>query len=308
MAKKVVESTDEAVKRALLTIATSETPLRLAGKGEHPPVFAKANKEAVAVLTDADRPLVVESGSGKAVSVALTAAGFELIAGALPEDKVGSVAKGLAAGLSLTDRIAFLQEIVRRTPPAAAELLPIIETAAAEEKAEADERAKHAAIQRQRDAATLEALEKWKAVIVSRKTGRIEALRRELAAEGAEPDAELPKKVTHKHEEAVAKPTPTSAEDTTFLRQVGRRLVSSWLETWDPNKPEARQFLEAAIWNVSEFKQLGEVGEQVSFDGRYHEGGAGLFTKSSAKVTRPGWSLQEGEGEYVLAKAQVVPA
>jgi hypothetical protein len=315
VAKKAAANTEELVKQALVALATADTPMRLIGKGDHPALLAgtpAANKDVIARLKDEAAPLVVEAGAAKKATVALTAAGFAHVAAALPEEKVGPAARAIAESLPLAERVAFLQEIVRRTPPAAAELLPVIEAAAAEEKVAAEARTKAAALQRERDAATLEAIERWKAVIVSRKAARIAALQQELAAEGAEPIA-LP--VVAKAEEkpaprpaAVALPQPESADDTTFQRQVARRLVSAWLETWDPDRPEARQFLEAAIWNVAEFKQVGEAGAEVKFDGRYHEGPAGLFTNTPAAVTRPGWVLQEGDdGEYILAKAKVVP-
>lgn len=313
--KKAAADTDELVKQALLALATADGPMRLVGKGEYPALLAgtaAANKDVLAKLQQDGAVLVVETGAAKKATAALTAAGFAHVAGAIPEEKVGAAAKQLALGLPLTERIAFLQDIVRRTPPAAAELLPVIEAAAVEENAAAEARVKAAALQRERDAATLEAIKRWEAVIVSRKAARIAALQQELAAEGAEPIA-LP--VVAKVEEKpaprpapVAVPQPESADDTTFQRQVARRLVSAWLETWDPDRSEARQFVEAAIWNVAEFKQVGDVGEEVKFDGRYHEGPAGLFTNTPARVTRPGWVLKEGDdGEYILAKARVVP-
>ncbi|VTT99423.1 unnamed protein product [Gemmataceae bacterium] len=315
MAKKAAANTEELVKQALIALATADGPMRLIGKGDHPALLAgtaAANKDVIARLQHEGAPLIAESGAAKKATVSLTAAGFALVAGAIPEEKVGPAARAIAESLPLAERVAFLQEIVRRTPPAAAELLPVIEAAAVEEKAAAEARVKAAAAQRERDAATLEAIKRWEAVIVSRKAARIAALQQELAAEGAEPVA-LP--VVAKAEEkpaprpaAVAVPQPESADDTTFQRQVARRLVSAWLETWDPDQPGPRQFLEAAIWNVAEFKQVGDAGEDVKFDGRYHEGPAGLFTNSPAKVTRPGWVLKEGDdGEYILAKARVVP-
>lgn len=137
MAKKAAVNTDELVKQALVSLATAETPMRLVGKGDHPPLLAgtpAANKDVLARLKDDAAPLIAESGTAKKATVSLTAAGFALVAGAIPEEKVGPAARAIAKALPLAERVAFLQEIVRRTPPAAAELLPVIEAAAAEEK------------------------------------------------------------------------------------------------------------------------------------------------------------------------------
>ncbi|MBA4187525.1 MAG: hypothetical protein C0467_05845 [Planctomycetaceae bacterium] len=314
MAKKAAVNTDELVKQALQKLLASDVPLRFTGKGEHQALFAStagANKDVIARIKDEAKPLVAEVGIGKTATVQLTAAGFAFVVESLPEDKVGVAAKQIALGLPLAERISFLQEIVRRTPPAAAELLPVIEAATVEELAAVEKHAKEAAEQRKRDTVTLEAIERWKQVIESRRAARIAALQQELAAEGAEPE-ELPQRKAAvvpvaRTAEPGTQPVPSTPEEIGFQRQVARRLVSSWLETWDPDKPEVRQFLEAAIWNVSEFRQVGDVGQEVKFDGKYHEGGAGLFTNSAAKVVRPGWVLQEADdGEYVLAKAQVV--
>jgi len=69
---------------------------------------------------------------------------------------------------------------------------------------------------------------------------------------------------------------------------------------------EAREFLESAIWNINGFKPVGEVGQRLSFDGRYHEGGSNLFTGDLVKIVRPGWLFEEADdSEYVVLKAQV---
>jgi hypothetical protein len=309
VAKKVVDI-DALVKESLLKIANASGPLRLAGKGEDT-VFTSAggaNKQAIAALKDQAIPLVVENGSGKTATVALTAAGFERIADALSAEKLVEIVSSLAGGLPPSARVMFLQELVRKTPPAITGLVPLLEAANAAEKIEAETRAREAEKQRAAEAASLAALERWKSLLLERKKQRIDALRNELAAEGAEVDLPLPP--SPKPSKPANGPTPlalpSDAEEVAFRRNVARRLVSSWVDAWDKSKQEAREFLESAIWNISGFRQVGEMGQRLSFDGRYHEGGAGLFTGDVVQIIRPGWVLEEADDcEYVVLKAQV---
>jgi hypothetical protein len=305
MAKKPVDI-DALVKESLVKIASAGGSLRLAGKGEDV-VFAGAggaNKQAIALLKDPNLPLVVENGTGKTATVSLTLAGFERIADALFPEKLVDVVGGLSANLPPSARVMFLQDLVRKTPQAIAGLVPLLEAATAAEKLEAETRAREAEKQRAAEAASLAALERWKLVLQERRNQRIDSLKRELAAE-----AELPV-ISPAAKPATAEsnslPLPKSAEDVAFRRNVARRLVSSWVDAWDKNKPEARDLLESAIWNVSGFRQVGEASQRVSFDGRYHEGGAGLFTGDVVQVVRPGWILEEADDcEYVVLKALV---
>jgi hypothetical protein len=303
-------SVEEQVSQALVKVATSDVPLRLAGKGDHPPLFAKAST-ATARLQDEADPLVTVVGTGKAAHVKLTAAGFRQALPHLPEEQVGAAAKELAAGLPAAARVEFLNEIIGRTPAAAAELLPLYEEAVAAEKVEAEARIATAAKRREREEATRQALARWLEVTAQRQRQRVDALRRELEAEGEK--APPPASATHTAEvqpsrSPVSQLTPETAEDRDFRRQVARRLVSSWLDTWEMNKPDARQFLETAIWNLSGFRLVGEPGEQATFDGALHEGPAGVFTGDAVRVVRPGWVLEEDDGrEYRILKALVSP-
>jgi hypothetical protein len=307
---KAVVDIDALVKQSLLKIANASGPLRLSGKGEDVVLSstAGANKEAIARLKNEALPLVIESGSGKTATVGLATAGFELIADALTPEKLVEVVSGLSGNLSPAARVQFLQEIVRKTPPAITGLVPLLESAMAAEKAEAESRLKEAEKRRAAEAASLAALEKWKELLLNRKKQRIDTLKLELAAEGAEADIPLPAMPQpSKPASATGSPAlPHDSDDVSFRRNVARRLVSSWSEAWEKNKPEAREFLESAIWNVSGFKPLGEAGQRLSFDGRYHEGGAGTFTGDVVQIVRPGWLLEEANDcEYVVLKAQV---
>ncbi len=309
MAKKTGPSVDELVSQALVKLATTDGPVRLTGKGDPPSLFTSAagtNKEAIERLQSGQDPLVKTEGTGKSLSVRLSATGFRLALTHLPEDKVGLAAKGVSANLPVAERAEFLNEIVGRTPAAAAELLPLYEEAVAAEKAEADARRVAAAQKREQEEATHAALRRWLELSAQRKQHRIDALLKELEAEGAE--VPEPKPLPPPAEVArpkLASLTPETAEDHTFQRQVARRLVSTWIDSWEENKPDARQLLETAIWNVTGFHPIGEVGQKVVFDGERHEGPAGVFTGDSVRVVRPGWTLEEDERVYVVAKAVV---
>jgi hypothetical protein len=305
-------SVEELVTRALVDVATADGPRRMSGKGDHPAVFtttAGGNKEAIARLKDADPPLVTISGKGKTETVRLTASGFREALPHIPEDKVGGVAKGLAAELPPAARVEFLNEIVRRTPAAAAELLVVLEEAAAVEKAEAEARAAAAAKRREAEEATRKAVARWLSLLEQRQQQRIEALTQELLAEGGKVPELAPARRTPEPEptrEPAAPLLPETAEDTTFRRQVARRLVSSWLEAVEAKKDEARQYLETAIWNMTGFRQVGEAGQHVVFDGAQHDGPAGMFPGDRVRVVRPGWVLEEEDGrEYPVLKAVV---
>jgi hypothetical protein len=313
---KPTVSVDGLVHKALLAIAEAEAPRKLTGKGGVFPSSSAAVKDAIAQLADPACPLVAETGSGKSATVSLTPAGFERIADEVPAEKLAAVVSRLASGLAPTRRIAFLQDLVRKSPQLVAGLAPLLEEAVAAEKAEAEERAREARRHREAEAASLAAIERWKTLLLDHKRQRVAALQKELAAEGVEVEvpaipvkpaaAPPPPAAPASRSEPTRLPLPTDEEDVGFRRNVARRLVSSWVDAWEAKKPEAREFLEAAIWNVSGFRQEGEVGQGLKFDGAYHEGGAGLFTGDAVKVIRPGWVLEEADDRvYVVLKAQV---
>ena len=308
-------SVDELVQQALVTLATSEAPVRLTGKGDPPALFANAtgaNKEPVARLLGSPSPLVVPVGPEKNAPVRLTREGLKQVLPHLPPEKVGGAAKPVAASMPAGERAAFLNEMVSQSPAAAGELLPLYEEAVAAEKAEAEARAVAAAKLREQEEAIQATIRRWLDLSTQRKKQRIDALLRELEAEGAE----APKPVPVAHPEPAPRPEvphrptlpvlhPETAEDRTFRRQMARRLVSAWIDGWDEKKTEARQLLETAIWNVTGFRQIGEAGQQVTFDGALHEGPAGLFPGDQARVVRPGWALEDEDREIIIAKAVV---
>ena len=308
-ATKAKANTDNLVKQALLKIALSESSLRLTGKGDGF-VFASAaaaNKDAIARLKNESQPLVIEQGEGKAATLALSRAGLEQILDVIPSEKFIEVISRFAEQVPPPARVMFLQELVRKNPIMVTGLVSLLDRAVAAEKIELAHRAKEIEQQRAAEAESLAALERWKQRLEERKKQRIEALQMELRAEGAEPEPIIAKPAQTRASPTKEFSGPQGDEDIGFRRNVARRLVSSWVDAWESNKHEAREFLESAIWNVSGFRQVGEVGQRLSFDGRYHEGGPGLFTNDPVQIGRPGWVLEEeDDSEYVVLKARVI--
>lgn len=313
MAKKPDPSAvDALVTNALLTLATADAPRRLVGRGDHPALLSGktgANKDALDRILDAAAPLVVTEGKARAEAARLTAAGFRTVLPHLPEDRVGPAAKALAGALPTAEKVAFLQDVVSRTPVASAELLPEYESAVAAEKAEAEARAKEAEARREREDRARQAMVRWIELGDERKRQRVEALLAELKAEGvAPPPADTappvpPPPATPNRGQA---PKPQTREDADFRRDVAERLVSSWRDAAQMGKAEARQFLETALDNVVTLRRIGEEGDEVPFDGALHEAIPGVFTDHPVKVTRSGWALEEdADREYVIQKAQV---
>jgi hypothetical protein len=312
MAKKASgPSADELVTKALLTLATTDGAVRLNGKGDYPPLFpsaAGAAKQAIEMLQDESAPLIMVVGSGKTATARLTPAGFQRVAAQLPEEKVGPAAKSVAAELPVGERVAFLNEIVGRTPAAAAELIPLVEDAIAAEKTEREERVAAAAKRREAEVSQLRALDRLKELIEQGHRQRIEGLQRELAAEGARPAAVTPAPPPPKEPPRTAPAKPETREDISFRRDVAGRLVATWLESFRLNKPEGRLFLETAMGNMGGFRQVGEEGDRIPFDGKYHEADVGVSTGTPVRVVRPGWVLEEEDGgEHRLVTARVSP-
>lgn len=306
-------STDELVRAALLKV-TETGESKLTGKADG--LFASAsgaNGEAIEQCKNAEKPLLTVVGKeGKAELVALAPAGFERIAGELPEEKVGAVANRVATALPLARRIAFIQEALRRTPLAAPELTPLLEEAVAAEKAESEARVAAAAKRRAAEEAAQKALERAAHLLTERRQNRLDAIRREWEAEG-ESASELPdhEPAPKSKEPAPTKPAATDTapklrteEETDFRRFECDRLAAAWRDAWDTKKDEGRDYLETAMWNIRGFRMIGEAGATVEFDGQYHESATPVMS-GPVTIMRPGWMLKEDEGNYVALKAAV---
>lgn len=302
MAKtKATVSVDALIDLGLGKFASGSGPFKLSGKTTDA-LFASTGAEKKAGEEAIAGGLIAVVGSGKTATVRLTPAGFSRIAGSLAPEQAGPLAKSVAEPLPLGERIAFLQDAVSRVPLAAVELLPVLEASIAEEKAEAAEREAKQARQRELEIAAEAAMKRWLELSGVRKEERIASLRRQLAAEGASSEPVVEKAVVEKP----VGPAPSTPGDHSFRRSVAVQLVASWRATFSPDRPEIREFIESAIWNVRGMKVIGEPGEAVDFDGRLHEGPAGLFTGNPAKIVRPGWLIEEGgDAEFVVQKAHV---
>jgi hypothetical protein len=307
---KASVSVGDLVRAALLKVAEAGE-VKLTGKADG--LFASAagaNKQAIAECRDGEQPLLaVVRKEGKSEIVALTPAGFERIASEIPEENLGAVAKHVASVIPAASRIDFIQDTLSRTPLAAAELTPLLEEAVAAEKAEQEVRVAAAAKRRAAEVAAQEALERAKQLIEQRQQNRLTALRREWEAEGQKA-SELPAPA-----QPAAKPAsagergsaaaPRTPEETDFRRDVANQLASAWAATWETNKPDAREFLESAMWNINGLRLIGEAGQRTAFSGRYHDSVPGVFSGDEVRVVRPGWALDEEKGEFVVLKALV---
>ncbi len=259
---------------------------------------------AVQSCLDANRPLLKQVGAGGA----LTSAGFELVADAVAPEAVGALAKSVLASLPLEEREAFIVGAISRTPQASADLTPLLEEAAEAAKADADARVAAAVRRRTAEEANQKALERAQQLIVQRQQARVAELLRLLEIERQKTPEPIrqTKTIERTETEPTSKPTePSLAEDKGFRRDVTAQLASSWRATWEMNKPDAREFLESAMWNISGLKLVGEVGQRVTYSGRVHESVAGVFSGDQVKIVRPGWVLEEDAGEFVVLKAVV---
>ncbi len=295
------QSVDALVQQALKLAATNPKA-SWTGQSAKALFNTKEANSAAAIerCRDASRPLLKQHKDG----ATLTGAGFEEVVAALSEEQVTPLAKSVANGLPVGERADFLQGVIGRTPLAAAELTPLLEEAIAAEKASRQAREEEAAKRRAAEEASLQALERAQKLIAERQQARVAELLRLLEIEGQkppEPTAERSPAPTLE----VAPAVPNNSEDKDFRRDVAAQLASSWRATWELNKPDAREFLESAMWNISGFKLVGEVGQRVAYSGRVHESVAGVFSGDQVKVARPGWALDEDAGEFVVLKAVV---
>lgn len=314
MAKKAAANTDELVKQALVKLV-AEGPFRMTGRGDHPPLFASAagaNRDVIARLKDQTRPLVAENGAGRAAMLVLTPAGLELAAGAMPHEKVGAAARGIAETLPLGEQVAFLQEFLPKFPTAAPDLEPLLAEAVRRHTAETQARIEAERKRAERLEASRAALEKCLAHLDTLKSVRIgELTAMLLAAGGSVPEqstavAEVPTREATRASAATTPPEPVTEEDRDFRRDAAERLVSSWRDAVNMKKDEARRFLETALDNISGLRRIGEEGEEARFDGSLHQSMPGVFTDHPVKVTRSGWALElDGDRQYVIEKAQV---
>ena len=310
MAKAKV-SAEDLVRLALLKVAEATDEVKLTGKdGGLFASAAGANKDAIAECLKAGEPLLtVVRKEGKTEIVALAPAGFDRIARELPEEKVGAVAKGVAAGMPAGARAEFIQAAIRRTPLAATELTPLLEEAVAAEKAEHETRIAAAAKRHAAEDAAKKALVRALELFDERRQNRLDALRREWEAEG-QSATELPPIIERKKADTGGgtAPEPKTAEDKDFRRYETDRLAAAWRDAWESKKDEGRDYLESAMWNIRGLRMVGEVGAGAGFDGRYHESDSPVFTDDPVRIVRPGWLLNEDEGDYVALKAAVEKA
>lgn len=303
---------EKLVLAALIKAAEAPGEVKLSGQPTDGvtslfPSAAGANKPALERAMKGEPPLLrVMRKEGKAEFVQLTRAGFEHVRAHIAPERIGVIVRPIAGELQPAERAEFLNEIISRTPDAAPELVEELRLAVEAEKAELEARVRETTRRREREERINRALEQARQVMEQLRVARVDTLRKQLAAEG---EADIPKEPIHGREKTPADARmsrqPEAREDSTFRRDVAGRLVSTWLESYRLNKPEGRLFLETAMGNISGLRQIGEEGERVAFDGKYHDSDAGAVTGSLVRVVRPGWVLEEDDGEYRLVSAKV---
>lgn len=92
-------------------------------------------------------------------------------------------------------------------------------------------------------------------------------------------------------------------------RDVAGALVSAWLEVHRMTGGDSAQLapLERAL-AATGVRPVGSVGEEVPFDGKFHEHPAGVSTGTPVRVVRPGWVLPGNDGRtYRLVSAATEP-
>jgi hypothetical protein len=302
---KAPASVEALVEKALTTAATKPKAKWSGASGSVLFNSNEANTEAaIAAATKGDVPVLVQRGE----TWALTAAGFVRVASDMSAEAAAQLAKGIARGLTAEDRVAFLEGVIGRTPAPAAELVPVLEVAVQEAKAEQEGRVALTAKRAVAHAANVAALERALALCRQAKQDRLEAIRREWEAEGQRA-ADLPPPTKAREPEPelriTAKKLPVTNDDKAFRRDSADQFAASWRAAFDGKKAEAMEFVESAMWNIAGLKLMGEVGARVGFDPRYHECATPTSSGQPAVMVRPGWVLEETTGDYVALKAVV---
>jgi hypothetical protein len=310
-AKAAPKSVDELILHALKLAATNP---KAKWTGASAKALFNTNDEnhqaAIAECTKPDAPLLRQEGG---VGV-LTAAGQAALAQAAAAEELAAV-RSNAAKLPPAERVALLQDAIRRTPDAAAELVPLLEEATAvkdAEQREADAKfAREAGAKAANEAALVRAAE----LIKQDRQNDVDSVLRRWEALGQKRDAlpahaavpTAPAKSEPERKPPAHGPEPKTAEEKDFRRSECDRLAAAWRDALSAGKLEGAEFLETAMWNIRGMRMIGETDAKVKFDGRLHESDGPAFTDYAVKVVRPGWLLKTDDEEYVALKAAVTP-
>lgn len=286
---------DEHIHAAILKLAVEGGPRRLqstAGdtSGLFPKGTAQAVKDALRAATTGEEPLLRVAGKeGRMEVYELTPAGMRVIGAA-----VAHTTKGMLA----VDATRLAEQVMEKIPESKVELEPFVSAMEQRRAEEADREAKRRREDAEREAAVEDAHHRWREGRERRKRARIAELRTELAELGGSPPVVGMR--------PAPQPAPKDAKE--FVRQEARRLVSAWADAVRLGRTEAERALEVVLGNLSAMKQVGEVGEATMFAPVHHECETAISTGAAVEVVRPGWVLvEEGQSEYVVAKARVQP-
>jgi hypothetical protein len=286
------------VHAAVLKLARSEAgPLKVQSKkGEDDGLFpagtTAAIKAAIQQATTGDDPPFRSAGKqGKTEVFELTPAGVAAIGPAVAQ---------AAEAMPAAEAVRLAERVMEKRPETVVELEPLLAKLAERQRVEAEREAKQRLADAERQQRVLEAMTRYQAGIEQRRQARIAELKRELAEYGESSAAAGPSP------KPAPVPAPKDAKE--FIRQEARRLVSAWADAVRLGKAEAQLALEVVLGNLSAVEQIGEEGEETTFQPVHHECDTAASSGAAVVVQRPGWRLiEDGGTEYVVAKAKVKP-
>jgi len=184
--KAPTESPESIVSRVLEAIAnTPEGELKLLGKDDPAPLLVSKtgpNKEVYDLFV-AESLLEIRIEDKKEYAK-LTSKGLNKVAAKLTPEILGPATTNVVCRLPLSDRVEFLNAIVRQNPSVSAELDVLLNETIAAEAMEQEARLAAKAKLVAQEEATRKGLLEWDRLLEIRRTARIEALKKELALDG----------------------------------------------------------------------------------------------------------------------------
>jgi hypothetical protein len=114
--------------------------------------------------------------------------------------------------------------------------------------------------------------------------------------------------VPHTRESPKTSPKPADESQSAAVESVAACLLSAWDAATDPVRaPDALKALRAVAHDLFKVDLIGEVGEIVKFDSRYHETPQGATDLDAARIVRPGVLWSNGLRSRAIIRALVEP-
>jgi hypothetical protein len=271
-------------------------PMVGVGKGRDAKgLFPKRTKpfgEAIKLCLDKDHgflDVIREERKGKTVRqfVTINGRGLDALVTNLPSDEYGKLfaeAAPIFRGRLLAQCLRAVRERLGQFEEQRARLL--------------EARQKMAAATVEFMCAHLAQLDEDKSHVDRERAGALEA-RNRLAQERAAYEAAEARE--NQGQPTRTPPLAISEGELDFQRDVSEQLVYTWQ---DAVSTETQDALARVLFNVG-VERIGEAGERVEFDGRWHHTDEELQPGDPAEVVRPGWRLVNQRGSYLIARARV---